>query len=726
MRTLKSPFLPVFLVGLLVFSILAGVSVFSIFSPRPAQADGDPLITVDLDTPHDVYLGKSFSVPVNISTVQGLKGAQFTIIFDDRVIQWQNPGSGKIGTRIIEPGDEMTVEQINNPPQPAGFSLYRINISFEPDSVSGNGTLAVLNFNVIGELGQSGYLCICNGILSGINGPIAATWICDYVTIRECSGPDITVQPEPQTVCEGDQVTFSADAAGAPDPAVQWQVSYDGGINWQDIPGETGKTLTFTATRAHNCNLFRAVFSSICNETATQPASLTVQLAPVVTVQPLPQTACEWDTVIFTATATGVPVPSIQWQVSTNGGSIWSDIPGANSTIYSFSASATQDGNQYRVVFTNVCGTMATDAAMLTVNSKPVILSDPANQIVCAGDNVCLIAAASGQPAPSVQWQLLPGGGSNWNNIPGATSDSYCFTADPDDDGNQYRAVFTNSCGTTTTCIATLTVNTKPEITVQPLPQTVCEGDEVSFTAAASGVPTPTVKWQVLKSGSPGWEDIPGATSTTLTFITASADNGNQYHAIFSNVCGNVNTCDVVLTINTAPVVTAQPENRTACAGDNVCFAAAASGKPAPTVQWQMLLSGEADWEDIQGATSVQYCFTASSSDDGNQYRAVFTNACGTVTTGAASLEINTVPEITAQPEDVAVCEGNTACFTAEATAVPAPAVQWQVKTGDDWSNIPGATSPQYCLTAAPGDDGKQYRAVFTNICGQTATEPVQ
>src|SRR5262249_458674 len=77
---------------------------------------------------------------------------------------------------------------------------------------------------------------------------------------------------------------------------------------------------------------------------------------------------------------------------------------------------------------------------------------------------------------------------------------------------------------------------TAPTITTQPTNQSGTVGQMATFTATASGSPTPTVQWQVLASGSSTWSDITGATSTTLTLNTVTlAMSGNQYRAVFTN-----------------------------------------------------------------------------------------------------------------------------------------------------------------------------------------------
>ena len=89
---------------------------------------------------------------------------------------------------------------------------------------------------------------------------------------------------------------------------------------------------------------------------------LTVNVAPTVTSNPTSQTVTAGQSVSFTAAGSGSPPPTVQWQVSTNGGSTWSNIAGATSTTYTFTTSTSQTGSQYRAVFTNSAGMPATPA----------------------------------------------------------------------------------------------------------------------------------------------------------------------------------------------------------------------------------------------------------------------------------------------------------------------------------------------------------------------------
>jgi hypothetical protein len=89
-----------------------------------------------------------------------------------------------------------------------------------------------------------------------------------------------------------------------------------------------------------------------------------------------------------------------------------------------------------------------------------------------------------------------------------------------------------------------------------------------------------------------------------------------------------------------APVINLQPLDQAAYPGETVSFHAAANGSPAPTMQWQMSLDNGITWTDIADATASPLTFTASLEQDGNQYRAVFTNSAGSVTSLAATLSV--------------------------------------------------------------------------------------
>ena len=124
--------------------------------------------------------------------------------------------------------------------------------------------------------------------------------------------------------------------------------------------------------------------------------------------------------------------------------------------------------------------------------APPTVNSDPVSVAVCAGGNVSFNSTATGNPLPTVQWQVSTDGGASWNDVvPAETSPVYSFIAEPGDDGNQYRAVWTNTQGAVNSAVATLTVNPLPTATISGVSNPICPGDQVALQLFAATGTTP-------------------------------------------------------------------------------------------------------------------------------------------------------------------------------------------------------------------------------------------
>ena len=92
------------------------------------------------------------------------------------------------------------------------------------------------------------------------------------------------------------------------------------------------------------------------------------------------------------------------------------------------------------------------------------VTTQPSNQSVTYGSDATFTAAASGNPAATVQWQVSADG-VNFTNLSAQTSTTLTLTKPAvSQSGNKYRAVFTNTCGgtqTATSAAAALTVAAK-------------------------------------------------------------------------------------------------------------------------------------------------------------------------------------------------------------------------------------------------------------------------
>ncbi len=169
------------------------------------------------------------------------------------------------------------------------------------------------------------------------------------------------------------------------------------------------------------------------------PAEQTVNnpSKPVVTTSPANQTIMVGGTTSFTAAANANPAATVKWYVNTGSGftalsnsGVYSGVTTPTLTIAA--ATAAQSGYQYHAVFTNTMGSATTMAATLTVDTPPKVTTNPTSKTVKAGGKTTFLAAASGNPAATVQWYVNTGSGftalSVGNGYSGVTTTTLTIT----------------------------------------------------------------------------------------------------------------------------------------------------------------------------------------------------------------------------------------------------------------------------------------------------------
>jgi hypothetical protein len=92
--------------------------------------------------------------------------------------------------------------------------------------------------------------------------------------------------------------------------------------------------------------------------------------------------------------------------------------------------------------------------------------------------------------------------------------------------------------------------------------------------------------------------------------------------------------------------ITKQPAALSLCEGLNASFTSEAGGSPLPTVQWQSSADG-ITWTDITGAVNTTLSFAAAATDNNKLFRAVWTNAEGSVYSMPALMTVTAAPVLT-------------------------------------------------------------------------------
>lgn len=367
------------------------------------------------------------------------------------------------------------------------------NVTFSNNPLTTVSSSTTVSLNNANTLSPGSYTVTVTGTSAG-----AATQTRDIVfTINPGTGPSITTHPVSQTVCAGSNVTFTV-ATSAGSPTYQWQLSTNGGANWNNIAGATNSSYTITGvTAVMNNNQYRCVVSVQCGSTNSNAAILTVNTGPVVTAQPQNATICVGGNNNFSVSATGGGL-SYQWQLSTDGGASFNDIGGATNSAYTVSgATIGMNGYRYRCVVTGACPPSATSsAAILTVISPVTVTSQPGNAEICSGSNTSFIVAGSSTQTIIYQWQVSTDGGSSWNNVSdgavysgSATASLTITVATASMSTYRYRCLMSSATCTVPTASASgiLTVRQLPTVGLAAAPLTsLLPGQTTTLTATPS------------------------------------------------------------------------------------------------------------------------------------------------------------------------------------------------------------------------------------------------
>lgn len=371
--------------------------------------------------------------------------------------------------------------------------------------------------------------------------------------------------------------------------------------------------------------------------------------ATAISAQPVDQSVVEGSTATFVVAANNAT--GYQWQRSTDGGTSFSDVPGATGASYTTPAAALPDtGTRYRVLVSGAGTSVTSSAATLTVTAAvvpPAIVVQPGDQNTSVGQDASFSVTASGTSL-SYQWQRSTNGGTIFADLTGANNATLTRTAVTlADNGHLFRVMVSNSAGSATSNAALLTVSaalSAPAITTQPASASVVAPDAATFTVAVTGVPTPSLQWQLSADGGATFSNIAGATASSYTTAaTAAGDSGQQYRVIATNGSGAATSNAATLTVTTPaqPAFTTQPANASTSVGQTTQFTVAVSGTPTPTLQWQLSTDSGASWSNITGATATTLSIVAPAlSDNGRQYRAVASNSAGNATSNVATLSV--------------------------------------------------------------------------------------
>lgn len=189
-----------------------------------------------------------------------------------------------------------------------------------------------------------------------------------------------------------------------------------------------------------------------------------------------------------------------------------------------------------------------------------------------------------------------------------------------------------------------------PSITTQPANQSVTAGQNATFSATASGVPAPTLKWQRSTDSGATWTNVDdgsgfaGTTTATLTVSAVTAGmNGHRFRVVATATGFTaVNSNGATLSVVQAPQILQQPAAQAVIAGGSATFTVVASGSGTITYKWYFTSTATgATPQLISGANTASLTINNVQTANAGDYVVVLNNGVGgDVTSNAAPLSV--------------------------------------------------------------------------------------
>lgn len=400
------------------------------------------------------------------------------------------------------------------------------------------------------------------------------------------SAPVLSSSLTPPAICSGTNFVYTPSSVSI-DSSFTWTRATIAGISEAGTSGNgnIGEVLTNTTANPINVTYVYVTTSTDnnCTNVTGENVTVTVNPAPqgsisgntICGADPLDIGQLTWISTAGTGPYTVVYNPGFVSESGVVSGTSFSVNPNpAATTTYTVISVTDANGCQRTSNFTR-------DTASIVVTSAPIVITlEPADTVVCDGENASFTVAGTG--IYSYSWEVSVDNGSNWFDVavaPGTqptysnatTSTLDLSSTDTLHNGYVYRAVLSPACGAlvTTSGTATLTVTRLPVLSNTSSSATVCSGTIFTYTpTSTSGGATFT--WTratvpgITEPGTTGSPDI----NEALTNTTSAPIDVTYTVVITASGCSDPSGEDITLTVDPSPVLNSSLTPAAICSGE--------------------------------------------------------------------------------------------------------------------------------------------------------------
>ncbi|XP_009071332.1 PREDICTED: hemicentin-1-like, partial [Acanthisitta chloris] len=327
--------------------------------------------------------------------------------------------------------------------------------------------------------------------------------------------PRIRSMDEQYTVTEGSQAVLSCVADGIPTPTISWKKD---NVLLTEAVGKyravAGGDLVLDNVVPEDSGSYTCVATSAAGED-THTLTLMVHVLPTFTELPGDVALTKGEQLRLTCKASGIPVPKITWTFNNN--IIPAHVCTAENTVGSVRA-----------------------IGFVYVKEPPVFKGDyHSSRIEPLGGNAMLNCEVRGDPPPTIQWSKKGVGVQISHRIRQLTNGSLAIYGTVNEDAGDYKCVAANDAGVVERSL-TLTLQSPPVITVEPMETVVEAGATAVLNCQASGEPPPTIRWSRQGLAVASDDRVTILSNGSLRIAAAQREDTAEYECEARNLMGSV------------------------------------------------------------------------------------------------------------------------------------------------------------------------------------------
>jgi hypothetical protein len=565
---------------------------------------------------------------------------------------------------------------------------------------------------------------------------IAAPLIADFFYGGTCGVNDL-YQP----------ITFTSSTSGGNTPyQYSWEIK--DAVTNAVLATSTSNPFTYTPQSGNNLSVKLTITDASTPTASTDDETKTVTVTscctpPAVSSNPQSVTKCQGASASFSVGYTGGnPTPSIQWQISTDGGVNFSNVP--NSAPYSGVTSGTlnisavtlaMNNYKYKAVLkSGACTSVESSSATLNVDPTSAGGSVASAQTICSGNQPTNDLVLSNHTGSVIKWQRstdnFVANSTDIANSASATLTKAMIGALTQD--TWFRAVVkSGECSQTNSPIVKITVNATSVAGTIASAQTICYNNQPNSNLTLSGNTGAVVKWQRSTDNfNSNSTDIANTTATLTAAAIGALTQDTWFRVVVKNgECPEIISAAIKITVNPLSVGGSVASDQTICSGNQPSSNLLLSGQTGTVVKWQRSTTSNfsaGTTTDITNTTTTLTAAAIGALTQDTWLRAV-------VKSGVCSEANSNFIKITVQQPignntiaaSQVICSGHSPAGLTGSTPTGGDGTytyQWQVKTTGGFSNIPGATLIDY----VPGNisQNTQFKRIVTagSACSNSAS----